>query len=129
MSITDGETLRLEGIIAKLQAKSECDDALLIAMSEKCVKLKAELWRLNMKSETKFETVKRKDNTVKVYAAAGYIERLKGNVLCKLENTGNGYIAHFPTHSSCHQDHYVCIDYAQAAVLFKALKQFQKELK
>jgi len=42
MSITDGETLRLEGIIQKLQAKSECDDALLIAMSEKCEKLKAE---------------------------------------------------------------------------------------
>ncbi len=43
MSITDGETLRLEGIIAKLQAKSECDDALLIAMSEKCEKLKDKL--------------------------------------------------------------------------------------
>jgi len=43
MSITDGETLRLERIIQTLQAKSECDDALLIAMSEKCEKLNERL--------------------------------------------------------------------------------------
>jgi hypothetical protein len=43
------------------------------------------------------------------------------DVLCKVTDTGNGYIAYFPTYSSVIQDNYICMDYAEADYLFKAL--------
>jgi len=42
-------------------------------------------------------------------------------LLCTVENTGNGYIAFFPSHSSCVQDYYVCLDYSQAHDLILAV--------
>ena len=66
---------------------------------------------------------KRIENEVEVFD--GYAD-----VLClNLENTGNGYIAHFPSNSSCRQDNYVCMDYAEAAYLYAALKKFKKDFK
>ena len=50
------------------------------------------------------------------------------DVLCSVKNTGNGYIAKFPSHSSCHQHYYVCLDYAQAYDLILGLSAFKKEL-
>jgi len=41
--------------------------------------------------------------------------------LCELKDTGNGYIAYFPTYSSVIQDNYICMDYAEADYLLKAL--------
>lgn len=61
-----------------------------------------------------------------VMAGQGY--NIKGDIRCHLKNTGNGYIAHFPSHSSSYQDNYVCMDYDQAQALVMALSAFKKEL-
>ena len=72
------------------------------------------------------EIVKRVDNVAIVFADKGYYR--PGEALCKLEDTGNGFIAYFPSHSSTHQDYYVCFDYSQAYDLILALSAFKKEL-
>ena len=52
-----------------------------------------------------------------------------GSVACDLEDTGNGFIARFPSDSSVKQDYYVCLDYAQARDIVLALSSFAKTLK
>jgi len=54
-----------------------------------------------------------------VSALTGYNSNV--DTLCKLTDTGNGYIAYFPTYSCVNQDNYVCLDYAEADYLLKAL--------
>jgi hypothetical protein len=51
-----------------------------------------------------------------------------GEDRCVLTDTGNGFIAKFPSHSSTEQDYYVCLDYSQARDIVLALSTFQKEL-
>jgi hypothetical protein len=63
-------------------------------------------------------------NGVKIKHGQGY--SVKGTAM-KLTDTGNGYIAKFPSHSSVEQDHYICMDYSQAYLLLLAL-QSQKGL-
>lgn len=53
---------------------------------------------------------------------------MPGEDRCVLRDTGNGFIAKFPSHSSTMQDYYVCLDYAQARDIVLALSKFQKEL-
>lgn len=72
------------------------------------------------------EFTERSDDYSCVIAGEGY--KRPGKVLCSLTNTGNGYIAHFPSSSSTQQDYYVCLDYAQAHDLILALSMFKKEL-
>ena len=72
------------------------------------------------------DIVTRQDNLAEVIAGHGY--RTPGEIRCVVENTGNGYIAQFPSHSSTRQDYYVCIDYAQARELVLGLAEFKKEL-
>ena len=72
------------------------------------------------------ETVDRNGDYSCVIAGEGY--KRPGKVLCSLTNTGNGYIAHFPSSSSTRQDYYVCLDYSQAHDLILALSAFKKEL-
>ena len=43
------------------------------------------------------ETVRRKDNVVRVKARSGYNKGV--GLLCRLKDTGNGYIAKFPSYS------------------------------
>lgn len=52
----------------------------------------------------------------------GFIDNNRN--LCVVEDTGNGYIAHFPSFTSTQQDHYVCLDYAQAEYLMQAVAEF-----
>lgn len=52
-------------------------------------------------------------------AGAGYTEGV--DVLCRIEDTGNGYIAYFPSYSSAIQDNYICMDYSEADYLRKLL--------
>jgi len=49
-------------------------------------------------------------------------------LLCVVEDTGNGYIAHFPSNRATHQDYIICLDYAQARDLVLGLSMFKKEL-
>ena len=72
------------------------------------------------------DIVTRQDNHAGVIAGHGY--QTPGEVRCVVENTGNGYIAHFPANSSTRQDYYVCLDYAQARDLVLGLAEFKKEL-
>lgn len=70
--------------------------------------------------------VHRFNNTAMVIQGHGYHN--KGATSVELTNTGNGYIAKFPSHSSTTQDYYVCLDYAQAYDLILALSAFKQEL-
>ena len=49
------------------------------------------------------------------------------DVLCKFKDTGNGYIFKFPSHSSIHQDNYICMDYSEAEYLVKVLNFLAKQ--
>jgi hypothetical protein len=80
--------------------------------------------KINVSTE---ETVVRKGNKSFVKAVGkDYYPHI--DVLCSVKDTGNGYIAKFPSHSSCYQDYYVCLDYAQARDLILGLSAFKKEL-
>ena len=72
------------------------------------------------------ETVERIGDQSYVKAGKGYYRPTE--TLCHLENTGNGYIAYFPSNCATRQDYYVCLDYAQAHDLILALSAFKKEL-
>jgi len=48
------------------------------------------------------------------------------DMLCRMEDTGNGYIAYFPSYASHTQDNYICMDYAEADYLFKLLNYIRK---
>ena len=72
------------------------------------------------------ETVTRTVNVATVRGKDGYHKSI--GPLCILENTGNGYIALFPSYSHMRQDHYVCLGYDQAHDLILGLSAFKKEL-
>jgi hypothetical protein len=58
------------------------------------------------------------DNCI-VSAYSGYNSNIE--TLCKLNDTGNGYIAYFPSYSCAKQDNYICLDYDEADYILKAL--------
>ena len=70
------------------------------------------------------DRVVRKNKVVQIIADKGYCPEIQGKVICKLTNTGNGFIAKFKSHTSSIQDNYVCLDYAEAEILHKALHVF-----
>jgi hypothetical protein len=72
------------------------------------------------------DVVGRIEDTAIVSQGKGYSS--PGRIRCVVENTGNGYIAQFPAHSSTHQDYYVCLDYSQARDLVLGLSEFKEEL-
>lgn len=77
-------------------------------------------------SEGVEDIVELTDEVATVTQGIGYYE--PGNMRCAATNTGNGFIAFFPSHSSTRQDYYVCMDYAQARDLVLALSKFKREL-
>jgi len=66
------------------------------------------------------ETIVEYDGKYHLKAVKGYSPHV--NTLCSIDNTGNGYIAHFPAYSPIEQDNYICLDYAEAEYLYKLLK-------
>lgn len=54
----------------------------------------------------------------------GYCDHV--DILCTVNDTGNGYIAHFPGHASHTQDNYICMDYAEADYLLKLFSFIKK---
>jgi hypothetical protein len=84
---------------------------------------KQKLWR---DSEGMLETVKTVGAFTRVIRGPGYVR--PGSVACRLQDTGNGFIACFPAHGSTEQDRYVCLDYAQARELVLALTPHAKGL-
>lgn len=71
--------------------------------------------------------IKVKDKVVKIKAGQGYTE--PGRSLCKVKDTGNGYISKFYSWSNCDQDNYVCLDYAEAEYLVAGLTELMKQWK
>jgi hypothetical protein len=71
------------------------------------------------KGEDTSERVFIEDDYCIVSANQGYSFAVEN--LCELKDTGNGYIAYFPTYSSVNQDNYICMDYSEADYLLKAL--------
>lgn len=66
------------------------------------------------------ETIKHlEENVFVLQAGARYDSNV--DVLCRLTETGNGYIAYFPSYSPCIQDNYICMDYSEADNLRKLL--------
>jgi len=69
--------------------------------------------------------IKVNGTTVRVIAGEGYT--MPGNTLVKVKDTGNGFVAKFPKWSCAIGDeHYVCLNYSQAADLYQALKEYDK---
>lgn len=77
-------------------------------------------------SEGCIDETRRVDNFAGVHRREGYVS--PGEVSCVVEDTGNGFIARFPSYTSTRQDYYVCLDYTQARDLVLAMSEFQKEL-
>lgn len=48
------------------------------------------------------------------------------NILCLMQDTGNGYIAHFPSYSSCNQDNYICMGYDEAEYIYNLMSFIKK---
>lgn len=48
------------------------------------------------------------------------------DILCTVQDTGNGYIAFFPSHASHIQDNYICMGYDEADYLLKLLSFIKK---
>lgn len=65
------------------------------------------------------------DNLYCLSPVKGYCDHV--DILCTVRDTGNGYIAHFPSHASHTQDNYICMDYAEAEYLLKMLTYIHKE--
>ena len=78
------------------------------------------------KSDGTEQSVFRTDDTAAVITGKGY--RHPGETTCRIQNTGNGYIAYFPAPNCMTQDYYVVLDYSQAYDLVLALSMFKKEL-
>ena len=68
------------------------------------------------------DIVEREDEHATVTQGLGY--RDHGNLRVQLTDTGNGYIAFFPSNTSTRQDYYICMDYDQARDLVLALSMF-----
>lgn len=72
------------------------------------------------------DIVRSANDSAEVVRSRGYSR--PGEVACICTNTGNGFIAYFPSNNSAQQDYFVCMDYSQARDLVLALSHFQSEL-
>ena len=71
------------------------------------------------------ETIEQLDDSLYCLSPVkGYADHV--DILCTLQDTGNGYIAHFPSYSSVEQDNYICMSYAEADYLRKMLTYIMK---
>ena len=59
---------------------------------------------------------------LKLKAVKGYNKGV--DTLCKMKNTGNGFIFKFPTYSCVQQENYTCLDYAEAEYIWKLLDHY-----
>ena len=69
------------------------------------------------------EKVTKRGKVIKVLAADGY-SIPEESTLLKMTNTGNGFVCKFPSYSSCHQENYVCLNYAEAEYVYLAMKAY-----
>lgn len=72
------------------------------------------------------DIVRSANDNAEVVRSGGYSN--PGEQACICRDTGNGFIAFFPSNNSVQQDYYLCMDYSQARDLVLALSHFQREL-
>ena len=60
-----------------------------------------------------------------LWAHEGYCSDV--GLLCAVQDSGNGYIFHFPSYSSAEQENYICMDYAEADYVLKLLTYIRKK--
>jgi hypothetical protein len=77
-------------------------------------------------NENTSQDVVREGEVAKVIQGHGYYN--PGKAAVELTDTGNGFIARFPSRNCMTQDYYVCLDYAQAYDLVLALSAFKTDL-
>jgi hypothetical protein len=65
------------------------------------------------------------DENYFLYAHQGYCSNV--DLLCKVLDSGNGYIFHFPSYSSAEQENYICMDYSEADYVLKLLTYIRKK--
>lgn len=58
-------------------------------------------------------------------AHEGYCSNV--DLLCKVQDSGNGYIFHFPSYSSAVQENFICMDYTEADYVLKLLTYIRKK--
>ena len=70
----------------------------------------------------------------KIIVSKGKVKLLSGpeyaqenKLLCKIKDTGNGFIAKFPSWIASHQDNYICMDYSEAEYLVAGLTELMKQ--
>jgi hypothetical protein len=62
--------------------------------------------------------------TYMLKAVSGYNKGVEE--LASLRDTGNGFVAYFPTYSKAEQENYICMGYDEAAFLLKLLTHYDK---
>jgi hypothetical protein len=72
------------------------------------------------------DIVRSANHSAEVVRSRGYSR--PGEAACICTDTGNGFIANFPSNNSAQQDYFLCMDYSQARDLVLALSHFQSEL-
>jgi len=65
------------------------------------------------------EDITEDNNSLLLKAGRGYNNNV--DMLCRLDDTGNGFIAFFPSYSASYQSNYICMDYSEADYLRKML--------
>lgn len=73
-------------------------------------------------------TAKSHDDVVNVIYGPGYYHHLQGQVACSLHNTGDYFVASFPSAYAKGATTRVVLDADQARLLVLALAEFKKEL-
>lgn len=74
-------------------------------------------------TKERVETIE--DDRYFLYAHQGYNSNV--DLLCDVQDSGNGYIFHFPSYSSAIQENYICMDYAEADYVLKLLTYIRKK--
>jgi hypothetical protein len=70
-------------------------------------------------SESDVVSVEKTGELTKVCTVAGYAPNV--DELLSLRDTGNGFVSLLNSYSIVEQDHYVCLDYAEAEYLYYAI--------
>lgn len=75
-----------------------------------------------MTYEVEQHTVVQTKSGHKVVAKCGYNPGV--DLLCKMKDTGNGYIFKFPSYNSVQQENYICMDYDEAEYIWQILDEY-----
>lgn len=76
-------------------------------------------------SDVKEKIVDVDEGLIDLCAKSGYMPNV--DLLAECRDTGNGFIFFFPSYSSIEQPNYICMDYSEAAYMYKILRHMKKK--